>query len=187
MPDLSWIIKALDLGLRIWLGLTLASAILVFGPTLGLSFLEDVDPTVTAFAKVGFVVFGCLSAVSILAAAWRGVAWAWGIAVSRRAKAARQRQAEESLDDITNREREILSFLVTRGERHFTTEIDGGFAAGLIGRGLIHRAVRSGQAFDQLSTPFTVDEDVWKALQKRKDEFNHPKPDGRPPYIDSPW
>lgn len=187
MPDLSWLIKTLDLGLRIWLGLALASAILVFGPVWGLSFLTDIPPTVTAVAKVGLVVFGCLSGVSILAAAWRSVEWTWGIVSKRVAKTKYRKAAEKSLDDLTKRERDILAFLVTKGERHFTTDVDGGYAASLIGRGLIHRALRPGQAFSQLSTPFSVDDDVWEALQKRKDEFKHPAPDGRPPYVDSPW
>ncbi|MCV0381547.1 hypothetical protein [Nitratireductor sp.] len=154
---------------------------------MGLSFLSGTPPAVTAFAKVGLVVFGCLSGVSILASAWRGIEWTWGLASKRRANVKRRIAAEKSLDDLTKRERDILAFLVTNGERHFTTAMDGGFAAGLIGRGLIHRALRPGQAFDGLSTPFTVDEDVWEALQKRKDEFKHPKPGGRPPYIDSMW
>jgi hypothetical protein len=187
MPDLSWFIKTLDLGLRIWLGLALASAVLVFGPDWGLSFLTDIPPTITAAAKVGLVVFGCLSAVSISAAAWRSIEWIGSIVSKRRAKTRYRKAAEKSLDDLTTRERDILAFLVTKGERHFTTAIDGGYAAGLIGRGLIKRAVRPGQAFSQLSTPFSVDDDVWEALQKRKDEFKHPTPGGRPPYVDSLW
>lgn len=187
MPDLSWIVRLLDLGLRIWLGLAAACAILVFGQSWGLSFLTDIPPTATAIAKVGLVVFGCLSIASILAAAWRCLEWTWSIVKKRVARARYQKAAEKSLGDLTKQEREILAFLVTRGERHFRTNVSGGFAAGLIGRGLIHRALRPGQPFDPLSTPFTVDSDVWEALQKRKDDFKHPDPDGRPPYIDSPW
>lgn len=187
MPDLSWFIKSLDLGLRIWLGLTLASAVLLFGPTWGLSFLSAIPPTVTPFAQLALVVFGCLSAISILAFSWRGVELTWGFVSKRIAKAQYRKAAAKSLDDLTKRERDILAFLVTNGERHFTTDVTGGFAASLIGRGLIVRAIRPGQAIDQLVTPFSVDEAVWKALQQRKDEFEHPEPDGRPPYVDSPW
>lgn len=187
MPDLSWIVKFLDLGLRIWLGLAAACAILVFGPAWGLSFLSDVSPNITVVAKVGLIIFGCLSVVSILAAMWRGIEWIAGIVTKRIARAKYRKAAEDSLNDLTNDEHEILAFLVTKGERHFRTDMTGGFAAGLIGRGLIHRAVKPGHAFDQLSTPFTVDDDVWAALQERKDDFKHPDPNGRPPYIDSPW
>lgn len=187
MPDLSWFIKSLDLGLRIWLGLALASAILVFGPDFGLTFLSGIPPAVSAFAKVGLVVFGCLSGVGMLATAWNGVEWGWALVMKRRAKSARARWAEKSLDDLTARERNILSFLVTRGERHFTADMNGGYAASLIGRGLIHRTVRRGHTFHALSAPYSVDEDVWKALQKRKNDFKHHNPDGRPPHIDSPW
>lgn len=187
MPDLSWIVKFLDLGLRIWLGLAAACAILVFGPSWGLSFLSGIPPTVITFAKVGLVVFGCLSGVSILASVWGGVEWGWRLVRKSRVTASKRRWAETSLDDLSERERKILSYLVTRGERHFTTNMNGGHAAGLIGRGLIYRAVRPGHTFHALSTPFTVDEDVWAALLKRKDEFKHPDPNGRPPYSDSPW
>jgi hypothetical protein len=209
MFDFTWLIQALGLGARIWFGLTLACVVLVFGPQFGWTFLNGIGDAWINVAKVGLVLFGSLSVVTVLSTVWSGIRWGgtkavgWNEArMSRRAaeeaakasaveaeqkKAQRTIAANKAIDELTEREREILAYLVTRGERHFTTTMDGGFAAGLLGRGIVRMSVVGGQSIDMLVTPFSVDPDIWQALLERKGEFVHPKPNGRPPYVDSPF
>lgn len=176
--------KILEQRWTVWFALLLASSALVFGPDLGLGFVEQIDTSWRKIAVLGVVLFGSLTLVGFLSALWRGCGVVGSFFQKRRRKASYKRAAENSLNDLTELEWSILAYLVTRGERHFTSNINGGRAASLIGRGLIHIAARPGQSLHVLQTPFSIDDAVWEALLERKRDFVHPNPNGRAPYSD---
>lgn len=186
MPDFSSLVSMLNLRLGTLFALFLACAAIVFGPEMGLEFLAKIDATFAQWARIGLVVFGALTFVAVLSALWQGVktvlrqgARIVYAPIGRwRAKSARLRDARNSLNDLTSDEYVILAYLVTRGEPHFEAPWNGGLAAGLLHRQLIRRRYRS----YRMTTPFSVDEFVWRALHERKDDFVHPDPHGLPPY-----
>ncbi|MFB9982823.1 hypothetical protein ACFSQQ_26205 [Mesorhizobium kowhaii] len=187
LPDLGWFVQALGLRASLIAGLALACAILVLAPVIGVTTFSGIDPTVMSFARVGLAVFGSLTLMNLAVATWGGVRWIGSKLAEIRSRSAHKAAAAASLNELTARERNILAFLVTRNERHFVSNINGGYAASLIGRGLIHLAARPGQSLSALSVPFTVDEYVWEALQARREEFKHANPTGKPPYSDNPF
>lgn len=182
MFDFTSLVQTLKLQASIWFALTIACGTIVFGPSVGLTFLNDTHEAVVGGSKLGLVLFGSLSLVSLLSAIWRAVLWCWGRVRRYWKRKDRRKAAINSLNDLSAVETEILSYLVTNGERHFNADIDGGRAASLVGRGLVVASVKRGQMVDMLSTPFSVDEDVWEALKARKEDFHHPNPKGRAPY-----
>ena len=83
----------------------------------------------------------------------------------------RKREAEEYIEFMTEEDRKIIGHLLHHNRKTFSGAIDGGNARELISRGIINQATRPGYSFDPENIPFMVNEQAWKVLSKRKDEF----------------
>lgn len=78
---------------------------------------------------------------------------------------------EYDLDYLSNKEREIISYLLQHNQRMFTAAVDGGHASTLISRGIVTKALRHSQVFDAEDCPMEVPRPVWALLQKHREKF----------------
>lgn len=94
--------------------------------------------------------------------------------------------AAEYIPYMTQKEREIIGYLLNHNQKIFVADVDGGFAVPLISRRICVRALQPGQAFDQSDTPFAVPDHIWEVLVAHKNEFPYRTPKrGEPPGV--PW
>jgi HEPN domain-containing protein len=77
----------------------------------------------------------------------------------------------EELRELNVKEREIIAYLLHRGERMFTADLDGGHATTLISRGIVQRSLRQGQAFDPSDVPMEIPRSIWNIIKTMKDQF----------------
>jgi hypothetical protein len=90
-----------------------------------------------------------------------------------------ERQIEEELGELTEREREILAYLLHHNQRMFECALDGGNARMLISRGIVRRALRPGQVFDSENVPMEIPKRIWTVLKKRRSMFPYSPSNGR--------
>jgi hypothetical protein len=104
----------------------------------------------------------------------------------RRPPSARSQEIDDAVEDyiplMTEKDREIIGYLLHRKERMFTADVDGGHARLLVSLGIIRSALKSGQPFYENDAPFEMPMSVWRILVKHKDRF--PVPDDDAPH---PW
>jgi hypothetical protein len=89
----------------------------------------------------------------------------------------------EELSELNAKEREIIAYLLHRGERMFTADLDGGHAATLIARGIVKSALRQNQVFDPTDVPMQIPRSIWNIIKTMKDQFPY-SGDGDEPH---PW
>lgn len=89
----------------------------------------------------------------------------------------------EEVETLSEREREILAYLLHHNQRLFTCNVDGGRAATLIARGIVRQAMRPGQVFDFDDMPVEIPIEIWRVLRARAERFPYAG-DGEEPY---PW
>jgi len=90
-----------------------------------------------------------------------------------------KRAAEKYIPFMNEHERAIIAYLLEHNEKTFTTDADGGYATTLISRGIVLRALRSGQVFAAADMPVLVPDHVWDVMVKHKDKFPYePSEDG---------
>ncbi|CCD94320.1 hypothetical protein BRAO375_3450003 [Bradyrhizobium sp. ORS 375] len=77
----------------------------------------------------------------------------------------------EEVDSLSDKERNILAFLLHHNQRMFTCAFDYGHAATLVARGIIRAAVQPGQAFDPENMPAELPLEVWRWLRPRREQF----------------
>jgi hypothetical protein len=96
------------------------------------------------------------------------------------------RALEKHLVHLTDRERNILGYLLYHNQKMFTAAQDGGHAITLISRGYIVRAMKPGQGASGNDVPMAVPDHVWDMLVRHKSELPYkppPKSKGEP----RPW
>jgi hypothetical protein len=139
-----------------------------------------------AFCWLAFLVSSSLSLASIshvaadfLEPRLRLVAW-----LRRR----QQRKAVRNyIPFMTDKERKIIAYLLHYKQKTFTAASDGGFAATLISRQILVRALAPGQMFSGENMPLAVPDHVWDVLAEHKDQFPYSSPQSRHGVEPSPW
>lgn len=89
----------------------------------------------------------------------------------------------EEIETLSKKEHEIIAYLLHHKQRLFTCEADGGNAATLISRGIVRRALTSGQVFAYEDMPVEVPLEVWRFLRANVDKFPYDGDDDDP----YPW
>lgn len=89
----------------------------------------------------------------------------------------------EEIESLSKKEREILAYLLHHNQRMFTCDVGGGHAITLISRGIVRRALKSGQVFDYDDMPVEIPAEVWRFLRARIEQFPYEGDDGSP----HPW
>lgn len=108
-----------------------------------------------------------LLVLSTVTLVFRGVAFA-GAQMSIRA---RRQSVIRHLDTLSQKEREILGWLLARNQRNFMGDADGGYAAGLIGNRLVQPNLPPHGAARLNDFPYTIPDFVWKELKRREADF----------------
>lgn len=72
----------------------------------------------------------------------------------------------EDIETLSSKEREILAYLLHHNQCLFTCAADGGHAATLTSRAIVHRALKQGQIFDYLDMPVEIPIEVWRFLRE---------------------
>lgn len=89
---------------------------------------------------------------------------------------------ENYIPHMTDKEREIIAYLLNKNQKTFTCAVDGGYANTLMARGIVVSATRRGQIFDGENMPATIPDAVWDILIKYKDQFPYRTTDETHPW-----
>ena len=143
------------------------------------------SPLWTALPAIGTVIFGCL-ALAAIGSALTKVFKPAVIFDQWRLKRRKEKAVREYIPYMSDKEREIIGYLLYRKQKMFQTNQDGGYAAPLISKGIIQYSGVPGQAIDQIRVPFEVPDHVWRILEKNREAFPYdPPPNGE---VEShPW
>lgn len=177
MIDSKWLSEILRANVWQCGALTFASAIIVFSDTVGISVLAGLPNWAKPLAGIALITFGSLTLFALAQKATKR----WQDAGRRLDRYARLVSQLQSLSD---KEHEVLSYLVTRNEQYFEASLHGGGANTLIAKGIVVKAARPGDHVHILHFPFAVQDDVWTLPRGLEDEFSHPHPSGPPPWRD---
>jgi hypothetical protein len=97
-----------------------------------------------------------------------------------------KRDVRDYIPHMTPDERKIISYLLAKNQKMFTAAPDGGYAATLISRGIVVRALRPGQVFGYEDMPLAIPDHIWEVLLEHKDQFPY-KPSRRGETEVYPW
>jgi hypothetical protein len=103
-----------------------------------------------------------------------------------------RREVREYLPQMTQRERDIVAYLLAHNQTVFPSDADGGYARTLISKGIVVSALRPGQVLpSDHDYPFMIPSHVWtKVLVPHKSQFPYTPPaDGTVvhPWRQHPW
>ncbi len=87
-----------------------------------------------------------------------------------------RKMVKEFIPHMTAQDRAIIGYLLYHIQKTFQTISDGGYAAPLIGKGIIRIAAVSGQHLDMNWVPFEIVEDAWIVLSKEREPFPYQPP-----------
>jgi len=105
----------------------------------------------------------------------------------RRAIRHAQRKTRDFIPFMTPKDREIVGYLLHYRQKMFSTNIDGGYAAPLIAKGIITRAMSQPQFVDALRMPFAIPDHIWAVLEENRDQFPYQPPSRGPGREAPPW
>jgi len=87
-----------------------------------------------------------------------------------------QQDIEDYISYMTEKEREIVAYLLAHNQKMFTNSLDCGHANTLLSRGIVVMAVRKGQVFTEHEVPFAIPDHIWTVLKKHQKEFPYAPP-----------
>ncbi len=164
--------------------LTLACIIIVVLIKQGIIPTTD-SPLWVAVPSIAGLIFGFLSLAAI------GNALVNTLEPSKRIKRwfLKRQKAKEVRDFVpymTDKDREIIGYLLYHNQKTFQADSDGGYAAPLISRGIISVMCRPGQVFDPSWMPFEIPDYAWSVLEKNRSSFPY-KPPSKGETEKHPW
>ena len=133
------------------------------------------SPLWLALPAIGALIFGCLALAAMFSALAKVINPA-AIFDRWRLKCSKKRAAREFIPYMTEKDREIIGYLLYHNQKMFQAVDDGGYAAPLISKGIIQRSVVHGQIIHQNWIPFEVPDYVWSELEKNRQEFPYKPP-----------
>jgi hypothetical protein len=81
------------------------------------------------------------------------------------------KDAEEYIEHMTEKDREIIGYLLHRNQRMFEADQSAGHARLLYSRGIVRIAAQHGQVIDAENVPFEIPKHIWDVLVKHKAKF----------------
>jgi hypothetical protein len=182
-PDPKWleILKASG-----WQTTALAAAFGAILLVMRLGWIVTPDLWFTAFCALAFLICLFLALASIghaITDFLQPRVW-----LAKWAKEKQQRKVvREYIPYMTKQEKGIVAYMLAKNQKMITAEQDGGYAATLISRGILVRAMRPGQVADMMNVPFIMPDHVWDELELKRDSFPYrpaKRQDGVEPH---PW
>lgn len=177
-PSSNWLI-ALKLPTRIFVGLFIASLVVLFIDYKALIQLQQFHALARPSVIIGMVVFGCLSFASFGALAYEGISARQKVSLLSKRREIQQNEASayrvqaeaEALRRLDYLSREEISYVadcLRKNEQSFLAYARSGPIANLIAKRLVGSP---GSECNQDYYPFFFQDFAWKALLERKDEF----------------
>lgn len=131
-----------------------------------------------AIPGVGAIVFGCLSLATMASAIVRAIKpgeqfgrW-WQLRSEKRS-------VREYIQYMTDKDKEIIGYLLHHNQKVFQTAQDGGYAAPLISKGIVRLSARHGQVLDPNQVPFEIPDHIWAVLKSNQGKFPYCPPRDR--------
>jgi hypothetical protein len=157
--------------------LAFGSAVFLWLAALGV-IPTDTLPWIIPIVWLALLLCGSLALASIgQAAAHTFPAHLW---VQRRMLLRKaQRKVADDIPFMSDKERQIIGYLLHHRLKMFDCADDGGHAAALIARGMVVAAAARGQIFDMERVPMAVPDHVWAVLKKHADQFPSSPGNGR--------
>ena len=107
-----------------------------------------------------------------------------------RLKRQKIKEVRDFISYMTDKDRDIIGYLLYHNQKMFQADQAGGYAASLISKGVIKVSVRRGQVIDVSRVPFEVPDYVWSVLEENKKLFPYNPPlrgkDEKYPWV-IPW
>jgi hypothetical protein len=182
IPDPKWL-EILKAGGGQFAALACATGVFLVLQHLGwFGILPDwVFPTVT-FAFLSFAFLALAALIKAIDQSSGVREWLLYLVEKRRA----QKQVRDYIPCMTTKEREIIGYLLSKNQKMFTADEDGGYAATLMSRRIIVIAALRGQMIRGSRVPMAIPDHVWEVLAKHRDQFPY-KPPPRGQVEPEPW
>jgi hypothetical protein len=88
-----------------------------------------------------------------------------------------QKEVRDYIPQMTDKERQIIGYLLVKNQKVFHANYGGGHAATLISRGIIVRHVPPGQVVAPgAHIPMTIPDHVWRVFVNHKADFHYDPP-----------
>ena len=149
------------------------------------AWLPPLQPWMVIAAGFGFVLFSSL-AIAALAVTINKVfpirPWIVHFVNERRFR----REVRDYLPYLSNKDREIIAFLLAKNHKQFTADQDGGHLVNLISRKFVMYACQPGQVFRGTDVPMRIPDNVWDILKEHQNEFPY-RPARRGEVEPQPW
>lgn len=179
--------KALDyLKTAGWQTTTIAIATALFIYLSKTGILPALAPLPTLVAWVILFLSVALSVAAICQSAQRGTEALWKLFLARRARLKAEQTFRDYEPFLSEKERQILGYLLKHRLKTFAADRDGGYAGTLIARSIIQYIGVPGQTFDLDKCPLAVPDSVWKVMEEMPEKFPH-KPIFREGVEVKPW
>jgi hypothetical protein len=121
-------------------------------------------------AAFGFLLFGSPWLANVVAALLQffpPAPWlARWIAIRRE-----QAHLRAYIPNMTDKEREIVGYLLEKNQKLFIAAQDGGYAMPLVSQRIVRIALQPGQTYDFEHTPMVIPDHLWEVLVAHKDRF----------------
>ncbi len=143
------------------------------------------SPLWIALPSIGALIFGFLSLASIASAAAKYIKP--GVRIDQwRMRRRKIKEIIEYIPYMSDKDREIIGYLLYHKQKMFQADNDGGYAAPLISKGIIRVACKAGQTYDSRWTPFEIPDYAWSVLERNKEHFPY-KPPAKGDVEKHPW
>ena len=171
-PDPRWLELLKASG---WQTVAIAVAGGVFLLAAHWGWLPPLEPWMTLLAAFILLLCGCLACASFFSAFFRFFhiqKWFVHWFEIYRSK----RRFRDYIQYMTPAEKKIIGYLLSKNQKTFSAELDGGYASTLISRGIVIIIARKGQYFDLNDVPMTIPDHLWDVIQEHKKDFPYTPP-----------
>ncbi|MHB8483387.1 MAG: super-infection exclusion protein B [Nitrospiria bacterium] len=177
-PDPKWleILKASG-----WQTSAIAAGCGIIFALINTGLLPSPGATAMVLIASAGIICGCLAITSILSALFRFIPVNHLIVQWWQHRQIRH-SVEKYIPYMTDKEKEIIAWLLKKNQKTFTCDVDGGYANTLISRGIVVPALRSGQTFSTNNMPVVIPDHIWDVLERHKDRFPYTPTDDTHPW-----
>ncbi len=143
------------------------------------------SPLWEALPAIGAIIFGCLS-FGLIGSALSKYYQPDKAYTAWRIKRHQINELREYIPFMTEKDKEIIGYLLYHNQRIFVNPQDAGYAATLLSKGIIRVSAQQGQVLDLTRVPFEIPDYIWSELVNHREKFQYkPPPSGETEVY--PW
>ena len=98
-----------------------------------------------------------------------------------------RRKLRDYIPYMTDKDKEIIGYLLHNRQKLFSTCSDGGYASELIARGFIRPMHQYGQSVSRNREPFGIPDHLWAVLERHHEKFPEDFPAPDKDSLAPPW